>query len=67
MKQLINSVRRWFWAFKLRLICAELVDVREDMTDALHAQDFSMYRGLVDFHSELIAERNSLQRLLANH
>ena len=61
---LLNPIRAWLWRVKLNLVRAEIVDVLDDMSAALHDSDLGTYRALADFHTELVCEAQRLQRAL---
>lgn len=64
MMQLLNPIRCWFYALKLRLIDAEIYDTLDEMGGALADCNFGLYRGLADFHTELVAEAQLLRAKL---
>lgn len=61
MMQLLNPIRAWYCRVKLNLIRAEIEDVLDDMSAALHVSELGTYRALADFHAELVCEAQRLQ------
>ena len=64
MMQLLNPIRAWLCRVKLHLIRSEIVDVLDDMSDALRQSNLGTYRALADFHTELVREAQDLQATL---
>jgi hypothetical protein len=60
----VRVVRRWFYRLKLSLVCHEIVDVCDDIADAMHDRDMLLAEGLTDFYTLLCNERDALRAKL---
>ena len=62
----VRVISCWFLSLKLRLILSELVDVSDDIADALRDNDLLAAEGLTDFYARLCCERDSLRARIAD-
>lgn len=57
----VRVISCWFLSLKLRLILSEIVDVSDDIADAIHHNDHLLAEGLTNFYAELCCERDRLR------
>lgn len=57
----VRVISCWFLSLKLRLILSEIVDVSDDIADAIHDNDYLAAEGLTDFYASLCCERDRLR------
>ena len=57
----VRVISCWFLSLKLRLILSEIVDVSDDIADAIRDNDHLLAEGLTNFYTDLCCERDRLR------
>jgi hypothetical protein len=57
----IRAIRRAYCRLKLHYVLLEIVDICDDITDAMHDRDHLLAEGLTDFYTQLCNERDELR------
>ena len=60
----LHFLLRWVWRVKLNLIEREMLDVDDEMADALHQHNYGVYRALAEFYADLTIEAMHLRTRL---
>ncbi len=62
----VRAIFRSFYRIKLHYVLKEIVDVCDDIADAIHDRDMLLAEGLTDFYTDLCNERDALRVKLSN-
>lgn len=57
----VRAACRAYYRFKLRLVLDEIIDVSDDIVDAMHDGDWLLAEGLTEFYTQLCNERDQLR------